>query len=166
MSIPLLHSCASIVLSMVMIGSATAATSPANSHTCTTVADPAKRLACYDSAFPPAGGARSGAIDVEAERAKALREFGLNREQLRVREPEWMRDVSPERIQAKVAGVTSRPTGERLVALDSGQVWLLTEVTTKGQLRVGDPIDIRTAALGTYMLVTPGRVALRARRIK
>lgn len=165
MSIPLLHSCASIVLSMVMITSATAAEPSAKSHPCTTVADPAERLACYDAAFPPATGARSGAVDVEAERAKALREFGLNKVQLRVREPEGMRDVSPDRIQAKVARVTYRATGERLVALDSGQVWLLTEVTSKGQLRVGDPIVIRTAALGTYMLVTPGRVSLRARRI-
>ena len=148
-----------------MTTGATGAESSIKSHPCATVTDPSERLACYDAAFPPATDTRSGAVDLESERTKALREFGLNKVQLRVREPERMRDVSPDRIEAKVARVGYRPTGERVVTLDSGQVWLLTEVTFKGHLRVGDPVVIRTAALGSYMLVTPGRVPLRARRI-
>lgn len=159
MSIPLLHAFASVVLTLTMTAGASAAESPAKSHPCATVADPTERLACYDAAFPPAA-------DAESERDRALREFGLNKAQLRVRDPERMRDVSPDRIEAGVARVDPRPTGERVVTLDSGQIWLLTEVTSKGQLRSGDRVVIRAAALGSYMLVTPGRVSLRARRIK
>lgn len=166
MSIPLLQACVSVVLCLAMTTGATAAESSAKSHPCTAVTDPAERLACYDVAFPPAAEARSGAVDLESERAMALREFGLNKAQLRVRDPERMRDVSPDRIEATIARVGSRPTGERIVTLDSGQVWLLTEVTSKGPLKSGDRVVIREAALGSYMLVTSKRISLRARRIQ
>ncbi|HVR81110.1 MAG TPA: hypothetical protein VHF02_03330 [Luteimonas sp.] len=157
MSIPLLHVFASVVLSLTVTAGATAAESSA--HPCTTVTDPTERLACYDAAFPPAA-------DAQSERDKALREFGLNKAQLRVRDAENKRDVWPDRIEATVARVSSRATGERVVTLDSGQVWLLTEVTSRGHLTSGDRVVIREAALGTYMLLTPKRVPLRARRIQ
>lgn len=166
MSNPLLRAFSAVVLSLAMTTGAAGAKAPVESHPCATVTDPAKRLACFDAAFRPAAEARSAAVDPESERRKALREFGLNKVQLRAREPEHMRKTAPDRIEAKVERVSYRPTGERMVALDSGQVWLLTEATSKGHLRQGDQVVIRTAALGTYMLVTPGRVSLRARRIQ
>lgn len=165
MSISLLHAFASVVLTLAMAPGATAAEPSAQSHPCTTVTDPAERLACYDAAFPPVAGARSG-VDIQAERERALREFGLNKVQLRVRDPERMRDVSPGQIEATVTRMGSRPTGERVVTLDSGQMWLLTEVTSRGHLTSGDRVVIREAALGSYMLLTPTRVPLRAKRIK
>lgn len=161
MSIPLLHGLSLLTLSL----ATSTAFAADKSHDCSRLADPTERLACYDTAFPPAAGAR-GPIDIEAERAKALREFGLNKVQLTARLPEPLRDLAPERIEAKVIRVTPRATGERVVALDNGQIWLLTEVTSKGRLKPGDPIVVRTAALATFMMVTPGRVALRAKRIK
>lgn len=162
MSIPLLRAFALIVSCVLLTPHASAA----ESHACAGVIDPTERLMCYDQAFPPASGARTGAGDIEAERSKALRDFGLNKVQLSVREPERFRNISPDRIEAKVVRVSARATGERVVALDNGQIWLLTEVTSKGRLSAGDPIAVRVAALGSYMLVTPGKIALRARRIK
>lgn len=166
MSISLLHAFASAALILAMSTGAAAAQTTAQTHACATVTDPVKRLACYDAAFPPVAGARSGPVDLQAERDKALREFGLNKVQLRVRDPERMHAVSPDRIEATVTRVGSRPTGQRVVTLDSGQIWLLTEVTSKGHLTSGDRVVVREAALGSYMLVTPSRVSLRARRIK
>lgn len=163
MSIPLSQAFAPVVLGLAL--AAAAADSPAQSHRCTSVEDPAARLACYDAAFPPAAGARLG-VDVEARKAQALQDFGLTTVQLRERDPERMRDDSPGQIEGTVTRVASRPNGERLVTLDSGQVWLLTEVTSRGHLKNGDRIVVREAALGSFMLVTPTRVALRARRIQ
>ena len=165
MSIPLPIALASVVLTLAMTTGATAAVPSAQAHGCTTVTDPAARLACYDAAFPPAAGARPG-VDTPAAREKALRDFGLNKGQLQVRDPERMREVTPEQIEATITRVVSRPTGERIVTLDGGQVWLLTEVTSKGHLKIGDRVVVRTAALGSYMLLTPRRVPLRARRIQ
>jgi len=164
MSIPL-RAAASVALFFFMNTSA-AAQVQTTSHSCAAVIDASERLACYDAAFPPTSDAKGTAADLAAERERALREFGLNKVQLRVREPERMRVVEPDRIEATVARVGSRPTGERVVTLDSGQIWLLTEVTLKGQIKSGDRVVIRQAALGTFMLLTPRRVALRARRIQ
>lgn len=123
------------------------------------------RLACYDKAFPPVAGAATVA-DAEARRQQAAEDFGLNRKQLVEREPERAREILPDRIQGVVRGVLERPDGERVVMLESGQVWLLTEVTSRGRLKQGDPVTIREAALGSYMLVTAKGVALRARRLQ
>lgn len=162
MSNQLLHALVSAMVVLAMSTDAAGAESSAQAHPCASVTDPAKRLPCYDAAFPPA----TDTADLESERERTLREFGLNQVQLREREPERMRDTSPDSIEATVSGVSYRQTGERVLTLDSGQVWMLTEVTSKGHLVAGDRVVIREAALGSYMLRTPGRVSLRARRIR
>ena len=163
MSNPLLNACASIAVFLAMTAAANAAESA--THPCAKVIDPAERLICYDAAFPPVSGARTGAIDIEAERAKARENFGLNGIQRDERKPEVLRNLAPERIEAKVVRVTVNAAGQRVVTLDNQQTWMLTEATSKGRLKPGEPIVVHTAALGTFMLVTPGKVALRARRI-
>lgn len=162
MSRPRLHVLVSLVVLMAMGLAAFAAEPTAQSHRCASVVDPSDRLVCYDAAFPPAANTKS---EPEAQRLKALEEFGLRKTELRSNEPEHVRDITPELIEATIASVSSRPTGERVVRLDSGQVWMLTEVTTKGHLKSGDRVAIRRAALGSFMLVTPSRISLRARRI-
>lgn len=131
-------------------------------HSCAAITAANERLACYDAAFPPG----SGAADMASEKETALREFGLNKSQLRDRDPDRISTSAPDRIEATVAGVSVRSTGERLVTLDSGQVWLLTEATMRGHLAVGDQVTIREASFGSHMLLTPKNIALRARRIQ
>lgn len=127
-------------------------------HPCADVVEPVERLACYDDAFPPAG-------EEEAAR-KALEEFGLDEPALRLRNPWRGRDNSPDRIQAAVARVDYTANGERVLMLDNGQTWLQTEITSKGPLKPGDPVAIRKASFGTFMLATPGGVSLRVRRLR
>lgn len=138
----------------------------AESHACASVVDPTERLACYDAAFPPADNVRIGTETAEELRARALQEFGLSGAQKQAREPKQVRDARPERIEAAIRTVFSSATGERIVTLDNGQLWMLTEVSSKGRLVAGDAIVIRTAAMGSYMLITPSRIALRAKRIQ
>lgn len=135
-------------------------------HACADVADPNGRLACYDRAFPPVAGAGTTAVDLEAQRKQALTEFGFNKRQLLDRAPEALREIQPHRIEGVITKLDERDSGERLVTLDNGQAWLLTEVTSRGRLRPGDKVTVREAALGTYMLVTPARIALRAKRLR
>lgn len=138
----------------------------AAAHPCADVREAPARLACYDRAFPPAGGSTGAVVDREAERQEALKNFGLSRHQLREIDPANARDLSPGRIQATVQRVSQTAEGKRVVTLDNGQVWLLTENTSRGDLRAGHAITVREAALGTYMMVTPSGVALRARRTR
>ncbi|GAB2523387.1 hypothetical protein [Lysobacter humi (ex Lee et al. 2017)] len=135
-------------------------------HPCADVRDAGERLACYDRAFPPVAGAAGQVVDVEAQRAQALRDFGLNREQLREKDPARMRELAPGRIEAGVVRVSTTAEGKRVVTLDNGQTWLLTENTSRGDIRSGHRVVVREAALGTFMLVTQGGIALRARRTR
>jgi len=162
MSASMKQRCALIALSLGVVTSAAAG----ESHPCAPLSDASQRLACYDAAFPRPADVRPEPVVDEAARASSLQEFGLSKEQLRQRDPERAREVMPDQLQAIVAGVAYRQTGERLISLEGKQVWLLTEVTSKGQLSVGDSVVIRRAALGSFMLVTPGGVRLRARRVE
>lgn len=136
------------------------------SHPCAGLSDSEKRLACYDAAFPPVVDAAAEAAARQAAQEKARQEFGLNLVQLREREPERFRDEMPDRIEAKVSRVSQRPSGERVVTLDNGQVWLLTEATSKGPLSAGNSVSIKAGAMGNFLLITPARASLRARRIQ
>jgi hypothetical protein len=143
----------------------------ADSHPCAATIDPTERLACYDKAFPPGPGARFGGTglseaDRAAQREQALRDFGLNRTQAEERKPEAEREIHPDSVEGTVAKVSYRSTGERVVTLDNGQVWMIIDVTEKGFLKAGSHVSIRTGLLpNTYMLDT-GRINLRARRLQ
>lgn len=147
------------VVPCLLIAGVAAATATAT-HRCSTVAEPQARLACYDAEFPPMddGGRAAG---VEVGQQKAHEEFGLNRSQLRERQPEPLRQPLPKRLEAVVTRVS-----ERVVTLDNGQVWLLTEAISKGHLEAGDAVSIKSAAMGTFLLITPARAALRVRRVE
>ena len=152
--------CAAVALAALC---AVAQAAPQQSHACAGVIEAQARLACYDEAFPPVPGAKSDGADMEARRRQAVEEFGFSKHQLDERDPDRVL-ADPGRIQAKVASVTERSSGQRLVTLDSGQAWLLTETNWRGRLAAGDSVTVRQAALGTYMLVTSKGIALRARR--
>lgn len=158
-------SVATLAAALLAAGSA-GASEPAARHACAGIAEPAARLACYDRAFPPTAPGATAMVDVEEERQRALRDFGLNRQQMRETQPERMQAVSPDRIQGTVTRVVWTADGRRVVTLESGQSWMLIEAAQKGQLRAGDTVTIREAALGSFMLVTPGGLALRARRTR
>lgn len=138
-------------------------------HPCAVIEDGQERLACYDAAFPrPVDRpVREEVPDADSTQTdKRSQDFGLSEAQLRAREPERARDKRVELIEATVVGIRYRSSGERIITLDNGQVWLQTEVTVRGPLTEGDQVNIRRAALGSFMLVTPGRVALRVRRME
>lgn len=152
-------------LALLLVAGGAIAAETGETHACASVAEASARLACYDEAFPPAAGATTLA-DVEARRQRAMEEFGLNRQQVIERLPEQLREAEPDRIEGTVKGVVVRASGERVVTLENGQVWVLTQVTSRGRLAAGDRVTIREAALGSYMLVTSTGVALRAKRLQ
>lgn len=144
------------------------ASAQGTAHTCAVISDANERLACYDRAFPPIAGAGTvaSAEQLEARRKLAAEEFGLNPRQIFERKPQALQEVEPDRIEGTVKSIVERADGERVVTLENGQVWLLTEVTSRGRLAVGDNVTVREAALGTYMLLTPKRIPLRAKRLR
>jgi hypothetical protein len=152
------------VLASALAGLAFAGAAFAQSHPCAQVVDPDERLGCYDKAFPPAAGAKP-AVDAAKRREQALRDFGLSKVQKAERDPVRYAEEYQSQIEGTVTKVSYRATGERVITLDNGQVWMLTEVSDKGWIKVGQRVVLKTALLGTYFLDT-GRLNLRARRLQ
>ena len=153
----LLCLCAGLLLSSVAIS--------ADSHPCAREVDAQARLACYDRAFPPVAKAL-GAAPVQRSEAELRQEFGLTTRELEERKPEADRTQRIGSIEATVTDVRAAPGGQRVLTLDNGQVWRLTEGGTRGPLKNGDAVVVRRALMGSYILVTPGGVGLRARRLQ
>lgn len=161
-----MHSRKFLVFAIALAAMPAAAQTGAVAHPCAGVVEPTERLACYDKAFPPAPGVRSEVVDLETRRKQALEEFGLNKQQLFDRQPEELREIQPDRIEGTVKRVVERADGGRVVTLENDQVWLLTEASSRGRLEIGDKVTIREAALSSYMLLTPNRIPLRAKRLR
>jgi hypothetical protein len=162
-------------------------------HRCATIADDQARLQCYDAAFgkPSPGGsptattasaptvAKGGtqapvaasttaavaAAPVTTDAAARARdEFGLSEVDKRARKTE--QEVAPTSISGQIAQLASRPTGELVVTLADGQVWVQVDVDARFRAKAGDAVTIRKATLGSYLMVGPNRIATRVRRVK
>lgn len=134
-------------------------------HDCAAIEDGGARLACYDAAFPPAGKSQGAIQQDDAAPASAWQEFGLSEADLRQRDPERARRVLAS-IEASVTKAQRRSDGSIVLTLDNGQAWLQLERTQAVRLSPGDRIEIRRAALGSYLLVTPARAMIRVRRVR
>lgn len=149
------------------------ATSAESAEQCAGVSDDRARLACYDRIFgkPAAAPAGTGSAGTPAAATATAAsspqdDFGLTEATKRARDPEKAKEQMPQSITEKVASVRRRPTGELVVTLENGKVWEQIETETAAKVSAGDTVTIKKAALGSYLLVTPGKVATRVRRVK
>lgn len=149
-----------LVAATVLSGAAGEALAAEASHRCASVAGPAERLACYDAAFPPPPAVR------EAAAAQAREGFGLEDAQAPLRNPgQPPEETDPPQISSRVAKVTYDSDG-RTVSLENGQLWRITEATSRGHMAAGDEVVLRRGVVGNYFLVTQSGVSLRARRLR
>lgn len=127
-------------------------------HVCARVVGPEKRLACYDAAFPPTPEAMARA-ERDAEDSFGRPHAGAGMA--------FSAPSGPDagRITSTVASV-SHQGSTRTVTLGNGQVWVLIEATSRGQMQAGDHIEVRRAAMGSFLLVTQAGVSLRVRRLR
>lgn len=150
-----------LVLLLAMLASAPAFAADADAE-CPSIADPAARLACWDRLHPPVA-AGAGAAPVAA--APSAREaFGLTAGQRLQREGRG--DEAPEQISATVASVTLQRDRRRRVEFEDGQVWVLPAAGSRDRVEPGDRVEIRQAALGSYLLRTEAGIDVRAKRVR
>ena len=160
---------------------------------CSSIANTAERLACYDrlagrasAKAPPsspaavAPAAASAAAPVNAApvaaapaaatpmpaAASTAHDFGLSKVQKE--RADGAASSSPAEIKsitARVAGFRKGPSGRPRVLFDNGQTW---EYEEDGDylLAIGDSVTIRRASLGSFLLVTPSKLVHRVRRIR
>ena len=160
----------------------------AASHPCAGIGEDSARLACYDRTFgrgpapapmsapasakpvtavPVAAAAGTAAVVPAVDAAeKAQREFGLSEADKRALDNNRSIPQEPESITASVKSASRRPTGEQVFVLENGQVWVETATFTAARVQPGDEVTVRKGALGSFLLVTPKRVATHVRRLK
>jgi len=149
----------------------------ANPAGCAAIPASAERLACYDAAA--CGGItateeRLGCYDALAGRKSPgprpatvpatpaqpasddADSFGLVKPQPPA--------PGPDKIEARVVGLTADRQGHVTVTLDNGQTWAVSDADSR--LQSGDTVTIRHAALGSYLLTTTARHSYRVQRLK
>jgi hypothetical protein len=155
---------------------------------CAGIPVPDQRLACYDAlagvtpsqpqSAPAAAATRpiTAAPDATAQPGPApqspapqgtvpaqtatadMQDFGLAPRPLKVA------PKGPESIKAVVDRLTEDRLGNVYVVLDDGQTWTFTD--SDQQLRPGDSVTIKRAALGSFLMTTPSRRSYRVRRLQ
>jgi len=132
---------------------------------CAGIAAPDARLACYDALAgrpadraPPAMVASPSpapAAPVAPPAAAAAndpRNFGLTPAQIQPTKQ------GPNVISAQIAKIiVDSRTRRSLALLDNGEVWTFVDPAEDAGLNPGDPITIKRAALGSFLLITPSK---------
>lgn len=135
---------------------------------CRKEADPAARLACYDSATATLDAAEKSGDVVVVDRAQ-VREarraaFGFD-----FRMPAFMtageKPEELDRITATVDSARMDASGKWVIKLTDGAVW--RQIDTKRIFRDpqhGSTVEIRTATLGSFFMKVDGQMQMRVRR--
>jgi hypothetical protein len=94
-------------------------------------------------------------------------EFGLTETAKRKKDPVKAAEAAaePDNISGRVLSVQWRKYGEFVVTLDNGQVWEQNTPEPSAIVKVGDAVTIKKGWLGSFMLVTAGRVGTKVHRI-
>jgi hypothetical protein len=120
-----------------------------------------ERLACYD-ALPQTKSSPPQTAPAEPTRPETgshdPSSFGL------APQPTPAAAQGPQKIKARVAGVSAGRQGNVTVILDNGQTWAVYEPDPV--LQLGDAVTIRHAALGSYLLTTARRHSYRVQRLQ
>jgi hypothetical protein len=161
-----------------------AAPTAADLARCAAIADPAARLACYDtisadkadgrpSAVPPAAPSAAAApsspaapVATTAPSAPAFsgdpKDFGFTAAQ---RAPVASQS-GPKAINARITKVVDTRWGQPYAVLDNGQTWVFVDSDQDAGLKPQDPITIKRGALGSFLLVTASHHSYHVRRVQ
>ncbi|MGZ5948456.1 MAG: hypothetical protein ACXWKT_20390 [Caulobacteraceae bacterium] len=135
---------------------------------CRKITDNAQRLACFDQAAAAMdqAEAKGDIVVVDREQARKVRRqaFGFTLPSLALFE----RGEKPEEIdvmQGKIAAARQNSGGKWVIRLEDGAVWAQVDSNeVPNTPQAGDPVTIRKASLGSYMLSLGHHVAFRAHR--
>lgn len=169
---------------------------PEELRKCTSEPDPERRLACYDAALavqpaapkaasapttavvgplaapqaasaattvavaPPAAPQAAPAPTTAA--APSTSEFGVRNGPLDVHKFA----AEAHEMNATVTAVGRRASGLLVITLDNGQSWIENQPSAYFPLKVGEVVQIRSAAIGSYMLYAPSKRFTHVTRIR
>jgi hypothetical protein len=135
---------------------------------CRKVADNAARLACYDAAAAAldTAEAKGDIVVVDREQARKVRRqaFGFRMPSITLFE----RGEKPEEIDTMtgvVAAARQNGMGHWVIRLEDGATWSQVDATDLfTDPKAGQPVKIRRASLGSYLMSIGNQRAIRVRR--
>jgi hypothetical protein len=136
-----------------------------STHACARLQERTERLDCYDAAFgKPAVEGTTTPASVQAAPVTSQQSFGLTQQQIDRNSSEGGA-AKLDSVTSVVVALKRGHDGQFTVTLENGQVWAQTEVDSRATLVVGDPVTIRHAAMGSFLLVTKRGIATRVKRL-
>jgi hypothetical protein len=139
-------------------------------YACRSVPDVTERAACYDRAIDQMQAAEQAGrlVTVDRERVEAAQResFGFELPSIADLMPDLGGGSSElEALQLQVERISTLPDGRRMFVMTDGQRWTQTEPRRSGNVRAGDNVTVRRAAVGTFLLVSErGGAGHRVRR--
>ena len=136
---------------------------PQELRSCVAIPRNTERLACFDRGIEALRGTdtTSAAATPSAESS-----FGLF-----AQAPAESNAATPSRapldaLEARVAAITAGADGSAVIVLDNSQSWRQISGSATLLLKVGDPIVIRRAALGSFQMTTPNGRSAKVKRLR
>ncbi|PIB92169.1 hypothetical protein [Caulobacter sp. FWC2] len=137
---------------------------------CRALTADAERLACYDKAAQSVTKAQETGeviiIDKQTARAARRQAFGLELPTLSILD-KGADKAETEKLQSVVKSARVDAEQRLVVTLEDGAVWRQIDDTMLGKPpKAGDTIEVRKAAMGSYMMKIGSQPAIRVRRIE
>ncbi len=114
------------------------------------------------SATPPSAPATAAITSPAA----AAADFGMNGELKRKEGTGTPEPKKLDKLTARVASISSRPTGEPIYNLEGGQVWVEAENDTHLPLHPGEEVTIKKGVLGAFYLSAEEVRGVRVKRVR
>lgn len=137
---------------------------------CRAITTDAERLACYDKAAQSVTKAQETGeviiIDKQTARAARRQAFGLELPTLSILD-KGTDKAETEKLQSMVKSARVDAEQRLVVTLEDGAVWRQIDDTMLGKPpKAGDTIEVRKAAMGSYMMKIGSQPAIRVRRME
>lgn len=151
-------------------GAAAQQNSPAeleNITACRTISDNAARLACFDTSIAALERARQSnelkVVSREEVRSARKSLFGLVLPEIKLFENDRGEQISE--LNSTLRSATQRGDGKWVFVLEEGARWTqIDDRALSATPKVGQPIRIRRAAMGSYLANIGKQIAIRVRR--
>lgn len=135
---------------------------------CRSIADPGQRLACFDASVAAMAQAEAAEelVVVDRQQLRQTRRslFGLTLPSLAIFGDDGTEEES-QRIETTIRQVGADPYGKYILVLEDGAVWRQTDSRELPiEPRVGHPIQIRRAAMGSFLANINKQTAIRVKR--
>jgi len=154
---------AGLLLAGVAMADEPAARIPAELRSCVAIKRNTERLACFDrgirSLLDPGKTVAQAAPSAESS-------FGLFAQASTEASKDEPAREQMETLEAHVKAIETAADGSAIIALDNDQTWRQISGSATLLLKVGDPVVIRRAALGSFQLATPNGRTGKVKRVR